>query len=132
MGCPVAGRGASWVPDPREDNPPLLGLIDSGDAGVTWQSLSLRGEADFQVLRAAHGKVYGYDSTSASLLLSEDKRTWDRRSSLPIRDFAAVPEDPVAPLATTGQGLLRSGDGGRTWATVDGCGDRCRRSHYEK
>ena len=123
MGFTVVGPGqflGSGHPDPREDNPPLLGLIGSDDAGVTWQSLSLRGEADFHVLRAAHGKIYGFDSTSASLLVSEDRKTWDRRSSLPIRDFAVSPENPEALLATGEQGLLRSSDGGRTWTRLNG------------
>ena len=125
MGFTVAGPGVflgSGHPDPREDDvrPPLLGLIQSTDQGRTWERLSLHGEADFHALQAAHGKVYGYDSTSGTFLVSEDKQEWDRRAQLPLRDFAVSPADADLVLATTQQGLARSTDGGRTWAVDRG------------
>jgi hypothetical protein len=36
-----------------DDLPPLLGLIESTDAGKTWEHVSLLGEADSHVLRSA-------------------------------------------------------------------------------
>ncbi len=125
MGFTVSGPGTflgSGHPDPREDDvrPPLLGLIESTDGGQSWQRLSLHGKADFHALQAAHGRVYGYDSTSGTFMLSRDKKEWDRRSELPLRDFAVSPTDPDVVLATTERGLARSEDGGRTWNTVAG------------
>ncbi len=125
MGFSVVGPGefiGSGHPDPREDDvrPPLLGLIESDDRGETWDRVSLHGKADFHSLNAAHGKVYGYDSTSSTFMVTEDRKNWDRRSQLPMADFAVSPQDPDALLATTQQGLVRSSDGGRSWAPVSG------------
>lgn len=125
MGFSVVGPGrfiGSGHPDFREDEvrPPLLGLIESDDAGRTWQRLSLHGEADFHALVAAHGRVYGYDSTSGTFMVTADRQEWDRRSRLPLRDFAVDPADPDGVVATTEQGPVGSSDGGRSWAPLKG------------
>lgn len=125
MGFSVVGPGqfiGSGHPDLREDDlrPPLLGLIASSDAGQTWDRLSLRGKADFHTLSAAHGQVYGYDSTSRTFMVSKDRSQWDRRAQLLMRDFAVSPTEPDTVLATTEQGLTRSTDGGRSFAPVAG------------
>ncbi len=125
MGFSIVGPGqfiGSGHPDPREDDvrPPLLGLIESGDRGETWDRVSLHGKADFHALHAAHGQVYGYDSTSQSFMVTRDRENWDRRSRLPMADFEVDPVDADVVLATTQQGLVRSRDGGRTWAAVEG------------
>ena len=75
MGFTVVGPDrflGSGHPDARADLPPLLGLIRSEDAGRTWTPVSLLGKADFHVLRAAARQVYGFDSTQARLLVSDD------------------------------------------------------------
>lgn len=123
MGFTVVGPNAflgSGHPDFREDNPPRLGLIESTDAGQSWQPLSLRGEADFHSLQAAHGNVYGYESGSGAFLVSTDRKDWETRSTLAMRDFAVSPTDPETVLATTERGLVRSTDGGRSWSGVAG------------
>ena len=125
MGFSIVGPGefiGSGHPDYREDDvrPPLLGLIASDDAGQTWDRLSLHGEADFHALHAAHGQVYGYDSTSATFMVSKDREQWDRRAQLEMADFAVSPTDPETVLATTAQGLARSTDGGRTFTPAAG------------
>ncbi len=118
MGFSIVGPGkfiGSGHPDFREDDvrPPLLGLIESDDRGETWDRISLHGKADFHALHAAHGKVYGYDSTSRTFMVSENRKDWDRRSVLPMADFAVDPIDPDTILATTERGVVRSTDGGR-------------------
>lgn len=64
MALTVVGRDrflASGHPDPRDPRlrrrgrPPLLGLIESTDAGRPWSSISLLGDADFHALAAARG-----------------------------------------------------------------------------
>ena len=125
MGFSIVGPGrfiGSGHPDFREDDvrPPLLGLIESDDGGETWDRVSLHGKADFHALHAAHGQVYGYDSTSQTFMVTKDRKDWDRRSRLPMADFAVDPVDPNVVLATTQQGLVRSADGGRTWTAVPG------------
>jgi hypothetical protein len=125
MGFSVVGPGTfigSGHPDFREDDvrPPLLGLIESDDRGETWDRISLHGEADFHALHAAHGRVYGYDATSQTFMVSQDRKEWDRRSQLAMADFAVDPSDPDTLLATTQDGVVRSADGGRTWTQVAG------------
>lgn len=107
---------ASGHPDFSKDDEPLLGLIRSTDAARIWEPVSLRGEADFHALQVAHDRVYGYDATSGSFLVSgDDGLTWQRRSVLPIRDFAVSASEPEVVVATTEQGVVRSTDGGRNW-----------------
>ena len=129
MGFTVVGPDrflASGHPDIRDQRlrapgrPPLLGLIESRDSGRTWQPLSLLGEADFHTLVAAHGKVYGYDSTGGRFMVSPDGKQWDLRSQLALGDFAVDPADADHIVATTGRGLVESRDGGRNWEPVDG------------
>lgn len=124
MGFTVTGANhflGSGHPDPVESNqPPHLGLIESTDAGQSWRALSLGGEADFHVLEARHGLIYGHDSQTQQLMVSRDGRRWDRRAQLPVADIAVDPGDPDRLLATTEQGLARSTDGGRTFALVPG------------
>jgi hypothetical protein len=118
MGFTVVGPDhfiASGHPDLREELPPLLGLLESRNAGRTWTKKSLLGKSDFHVLRYAHQSIWGYDSTSGALMVSEDGTEWDERSTLVLRDFAVSPDSPDVVLATNGEGLRRSEDGGRTW-----------------
>jgi hypothetical protein len=122
MGFTVVGEDhflASGHPDLREELPPLLGLLESRDAGETWTKRSLLGEADFHALRFAHGRVWGYDSTSSTLMVSEDKERWDSRSSLVLRDFVVSPDSPDNVIASNGEVVTRSEDGGRTWSRID-------------
>lgn len=126
MGFTVVGPGtflASGHPDFQKDPhlPTRLGLIRSTDAGETWNSVSLGGEADFHVLHAVHGRVYGWDSGSGRVLVSgDDGATWETRGVLDLRDLAVSPANPDELLATTQEGLMRSVDGGRTWAQSAG------------
>jgi hypothetical protein len=123
MGFTVVGPRhflGSGHPDMREDKPALLGLIESTDGGQTWRALSLEGQADFHVLEAAHGRVYGFDSTSSRFMVTTDRRSWEPRSLTPMHDFAVSPADADTILATLDEGLARSTDGGRSFAVVTG------------
>jgi hypothetical protein len=122
MGFTVIGPHhflGSGHPDPRAtDQPANLGLIESTDAGRTWRTLSLAGQVDFHALEAEHGLVYGWDSQSRQLMVSDDRQDWDRRAELPLADLAVHPANRDELLATTRQGPARSTDGGRTFAPV--------------
>lgn len=123
MGFTVIGPATflgSGHPDLRENIPVRLGLIESIDAGRTWTPLGLQGKADFHALHAAHGRVYGYDSTSEMFMLSVDRKQWEARSRLPMADFAVSPSSADTLLAATPRGLVRSVDGGRNWRPVAG------------
>ena len=121
MGFTVAGPQhflASGHPGPGQEGPSSLGLIESTDGGETWERLSLAGEADFHALEYRHGRVYGVNAMTGEFLVSDDKETWETRSTLPMADFAVSPDDPDLVVATTEQGLARSDDGGRSFAPV--------------
>jgi hypothetical protein len=111
---------ASGHPDLREDLPPLLGFLESRDAGKTWMKKSLLGESDLHALRWAHDRIWAYDSSSSELMVSEDGKTWDTRSSVIIRDFVVAPDSADLLIATNGEGLRTSSDGGRTWGVLAG------------
>lgn len=117
MGFSVAGPNrfiASGHPGPGQNLPPALGLIESRDRGRTWRSLSLEGEADFHVLRAAGQTAYAYDGR---LMVTRDGgRSWGERSAPgQVADLAPSPVDPERLLASTADGLRISDDGGRSW-----------------
>jgi len=124
MGFTVTGPDeflASGHPDPADrQQPPHLGLIKSSDAGQSWESLSLHGSADFHALEYRHGRVYGHDSQSGTVMVSLDQQSWQRRAEIPASDLAVSPVDADEILATTRQGLLRSTDGAMTFSAVSG------------
>lgn len=103
----------------REGRPPHLGLVESDDAGRTWEEVSLLGEVDFHALSYAHGRVYGYDATGQRFMVSSDRREWDTRAEgLALLDFAVSPSDPDRLVAGLDTGTSQSLDGGRTWKAV--------------
>ncbi|HEV2068657.1 MAG TPA: YCF48-related protein [Acidimicrobiales bacterium] len=128
MGFTVAGpdrflgSGHPDVPGRQAGQPARLGLIESTDAGETWEPLSLSGDADFHGLAFAHERVYGWDATSSRFMVSDDLTTWDTRSTLQLFSFAVSPTDPDHVVGATPDGLIESVDGGRTWQPDDGPG----------
>ncbi len=123
MGFTVVGPDrflGSGHPDLRTDLPPLLGLIESADAGASWTPMSLLGEADFHVLRYADGRLYGYDATNDRLLASEDRgRTWEQLETPgPILDLAVHPRNATRVVALSGGRLHESRDGGDSWRSI--------------
>jgi len=124
MGFSVAGPDyflGSGHPDIGEaieqDLPPLLGLIESRDAGRTWNPISLSGEADFHVLRFAGDRVYGYDASNDRLLVSPDRgRTWTEvHRPAPLLDLTVDRTNSDRAVASGERGLYLTRDGGRTW-----------------
>lgn len=127
MGFTVAGPNrflGSGHPDLEEARtkglPPLLGLIESTDAGETWEPVSLLGEADFHLLRVAGNRVFGYDASNDRLLVSADGgRRWNEvRRPAPLVDLAVDPLDGRRLLVATERGVFASRDGGQRWTRV--------------
>jgi hypothetical protein len=125
MGFSIVGPNrflGSGHPDLRQDLPPLLGLIESTDAGTSWRPVSLLGEADFHVLRFAGERLYGYDATNDRLLASADTgRTWrDLTRPAPMLDLAVDPGESSHLVASAesplGTSLYESTNGGEDWA----------------
>ena len=108
----------SGHPDLRDDLPPLLGLIESRDAGRTWKSVSLLGEADFHVLRVSGRHIVGYEATGGRILTSADEgRNWKAQSPpRQLVDLVVSPDSSEILLAAAEDRLIRSRDGGRTWS----------------
>jgi len=120
MGFTVVGPDrflGSGHPGDLEGGPSLLGLIDSRDGGRSWRPVSLSGEADFHLLRAAGPRVYGADSSSGRLLVSADEgRTWsERKPPGDLVDLAVDPREGRRLVASNASGLLASMDEGRSW-----------------
>ena len=123
MGFAVVGRDhfvGSGHPDVRTDLPPNLGLIESRDAGRTWQPVALLGQADFHALRVRGKAVFGYDSTNQRVMSSRDLgRSWRSRPvSEPLIDLVSDPAGGVL-IAATESALVRSRDGGTTWSAIN-------------
>ncbi|MCH0540855.1 exo-alpha-sialidase [Streptomyces sp. MUM 203J] len=120
MGFAVTGPKtflASGHSAPGSGGPGHHGLIESTDSGRTWKPRSLGGEADFHALEQARGILYGYDSTTGLLRVSEDGAAWDDRARLQALDIAVDPDSPGTVLATTPDGVAKSTDGGRTFGS---------------
>ncbi len=100
--------------------PGRLGLIESTDAGRTWEPVSLLGEVDFHGLVYAHDQVYGVDSGTGGFMVSADQEEWETRSTIDLFGFAVDPDDPDRLLGAGPDGLVESTDGGRTWPPADG------------
>lgn len=117
MGFSVAGPGrflASGHPGPGQDLPSSLGLIESRNGGRTWRSVSLQGEADLHVLRAAGDVAYAYDGRL--LVTPNGGRSWQELSAPgDVVDLAPSPSEPGRVAAATADGLQLSDDGGRSW-----------------
>ena len=124
MGFTVAGPDrflGSGHPDPRDQLPPFLGLIESTDAGRSWRPVSKQGESDFHVLEAEGDRVYGfgsdYETRAPQFLASADGgRTWEERAvPEPLLSLALAPGDPDRLVASGERALYESADGGRRW-----------------
>lgn len=126
MGFTVAGpdrflgSGHPDVAGMQAGQPGRLGLIESSDAGRSWSNRSLAGEVDFHALAYAHGQVYGWDAASARLMVSADAQAWETRTQMPMHAFVVDPSDAEGLVAAVPGGLLRSGDGGRSWSRLPG------------
>jgi hypothetical protein len=127
MGFTIVGPDrflGSGHPDLRQDLPPLLGLIESTNAGKSWEPISLLGEADLHVLRSAGERVYGYDATIDRLLASADEgRSWEElQRPGPMLDLAVHPSQRNRVVASAqgalGPAFFGSLDGGESWRAV--------------
>lgn len=105
----------------RAGEPGQLGLIRSSDGGVTWAPVSLAGDADLHHIASTRSGVLAWNAATSELIASSDLVDWEVRSTIPVDALAAdLSGDSL--LVVSGGQLLRSLDGGRTFAEeqVDG------------
>jgi len=121
MGFTVAGADhfyASGHPGPSDDLPNPVGLIESTDAGETWQPLSLTGESDFHTLGAAGNQVYGFNG---QLIGTDDGRNWTPGAAeVAPASLAVDPKAGTRVVATTEHGPALSTDRAETFTHLDG------------
>jgi hypothetical protein len=123
MGFAVIGPDrflGSGHPDLRDDLPPLLGLIESSDAGRTWESISLLGEADFHALRVSGSRVVGYDAGGARVMSSADGgRAWTTLDTpAEISDLVLDPDSSARIVAASAAGVIATSYEGDTWTRL--------------
>ncbi len=88
-----------------------------------WTPRSLLGDVDFHALVVAEGRLYGADSTSARVLVSDDGgQIWEARTGdAQLLDLGVDPTDPDRMAgADLDRGLIVSDDGGNSWEPVAG------------
>lgn len=106
-----------------------LGLLLTRDGGRTWQSVALRGHADFHALTYSPrdgGLLYGWNVAGEQSGLYRISTGGWKVERLPVSGLANVLALSAAPtengplLAGTMKGLFVSHDHGRTWQPVKG------------
>lgn len=97
-----------------------VGLIESTNAGESWKSRSLEGRADFHSLQSRDGVVFGYDFPTGELMVTDDLEVWETRTHIGLGDFVVSPDDPNLVVGVTDRGVVRSGDGGRSFTAPAG------------
>src|SRR5829696_78585 len=112
---------ASGHPSGDSTLPPALGLIRSGDAGRTWESVSELGTSDFHALARSGDVLVAPLYGQAQILLSrDDGKTFEPRvAPMALVDLAVDPGDPRRWAATSESGIFISVDEGRTWRQRD-------------
>lgn len=129
MAFTVTGPGrflGSGHPDGRENLPPFLGLIESKNAGESWEEVSLQGEVDFHLLAASGKSVYGFGSVwegddEVFLVSSNGGESWMKhKAPESLIGLAVSPGNPRLLIAANARGLFLSRDGGETWRRASG------------
>ena len=124
MGFTVTGPGrflGSGHPDAQSDKPPMLGLMQSEDAGKSWTSVALEGVADFHVLRAAGRDVIGYDSIGNRLLrmTMSGKAIKLTKPRGTVIDPVVNPDNARHYVTATDSGIYESLNAGGRWSRLD-------------
>jgi len=103
-----------------------LGLLVSRDGGRTWQSVALKGHADFHALTYSPGgsRLYGWNVAGQAGLYRISTKTWTverlRAEGLTgVLALSASPDESGVLLAGAMHGLSISRDGGQVWRSVD-------------
>ena len=118
----LARAGETWLasghPPEGSDGPSNIGLLRSTDGGTTFTLVSAEG-IDFHRLTASGSRILGVSSADEALLRSDDAgATWTSLGRSPVFDLALDPRDPNVVVGMSPDGVVRSTDGGTTFAPV--------------
>ncbi|HLC40197.1 MAG TPA: hypothetical protein VJO34_01060 [Methylomirabilota bacterium] len=122
----VYASGHPDVPSYQKFQAGNLGMLVSRDGGQTWQSVALKGQADFHALTYSPrngGELYGWSVAEQMGLHRVSVSSW-KSERLPARGLSnvwslAAGPDGTGPLfAGTKAGLMTSQDWGVSWAPV--------------
>lgn len=138
MGYNVMSDGtmiSSGHPGKASNLPNPLGFMVSENNGKKWEPISMLGKVDFHILSSNFSKpeiIYGVNqmdsgSYKAGIYKSSNKgKDWEllKSTGLPqdlhtIYSIVSMPDDSNILLAGTDSGILKSEDGGITWAMFD-------------
>lgn len=106
---------ASGHPGPGSSLPNPVGLIQSKDAGKTWEPVSRTGESDFHALTVSGNSIVAFDG---QLRTTTDGKTWTTSMATFVPAVLAGSSASTVVLATTEEGIQRSTDSGATWQAV--------------
>ena len=121
LGFTIARPGlyvADAHPVEGQPDPPVTGVVASSDGGRTWTPLPGSEGLDLHSIKAANDRLYAFDG--ARFMVNEDGSKWEARAQVPLADFAVGPGTPDTIIATTRDGIMRSVNGGRSFAKADG------------
>lgn len=114
----LLASGHPGASGPQHLQGPNLGLIQSSDAGATWEAVSLEGVADFHALTydSAAGAVVG--AHAGQILISDDMgASWREGAAADPYDLLATSDQL---LMTSFAGLGVSTDAGESFQPVEG------------
>jgi hypothetical protein len=123
----VFASGHPDVPSFQKFQTGNLGLLVSRDGGQTWQSVALKGQADFHALTYSArngGELYGWSVAEQTGLFRISTTSW-KVEQLPARglsnvwSLAASPDSAGSLLAGVRTGLMASRDWGVSWTPVN-------------
>jgi photosystem II stability/assembly factor-like uncharacterized protein len=104
------------------DEPYLIGLQETTDAGVSWKATALRGKTSFSALQLVGGTIYAVEESTGNLMLSSDLgKTWTTRAPVgDVRDITVSPDGKTLFGTTYDETVLVSRDAGDSWQTLPG------------
>jgi hypothetical protein len=112
---------ASGHPPAGAALPAALGMIASEDAGRTWTGLSEVGRADFHAIQVAGDVIVAgrYGEAAVSVSTDAGRSFEDRTPPAPLVDLEVDPGNPDRWIGSTAEGVVTSGDQGRSWRQVE-------------
>ncbi|HEX9921340.1 MAG TPA: hypothetical protein VGD99_01640, partial [Anaerolineae bacterium] len=144
LGEPSETRTFTWEPIPLPDSEGLdvvidpqnnrlllvvlrgLGIFKSDNGGIDWRKVSNERTVETLHIASINNKIV-YAGAFAQVLKSTNSgETWQAWSIPPSAQIYGITTDPDNPnviFVATDKGIVRSGDGGQTWITLDRAGN---------